>query len=120
MDLFNSNCTVDFGEASLMIQRYNGELEIYSLTKTTHPTQYGFTFSGNIGDSGFRYDGLCDYSENYDHYSESYCYIDVDFHPTDLHYDGAEITLQTHFPECYTTPNTSGVTTLHIQGDAGK
>ena len=113
VDVYSLTCLADIVEASLIV-RNDGELEMYSLINTTHyPAEYGFEFGGNISDSGFSYAGLCEYYDSHDR-----CYINVMIRPTDLQYDGAELTLLVYLPECYTTPETSRITTLHIQGEA--
>ena len=110
-------CIADIGDASLKILRHDGELEVYSLTNNTsinhtsyiNHTGYGFDFAGNISNSGFSYSVMCEYDE--------YCYFTVKLRPMDFRYDGSEISLLVYFPECYTTPNTSRITTLQIQGE---
>ena len=111
---YGFTCIADIEDASLEILRYDGELEMYSLTNNTsiNHTGYGFVFdsAGKISDSGFSYAVICDNSQEY-------CYFNVELRPMDLRYDSSEISLLVYLPECYTTPNISGVTTLHIQGE---
>ena len=111
-------CIADIEDASLKILRNDGELEMHSLTnnRSINHTGYGVVFdsAGNISDSGFSYAVVCQYRYYLYQY---YCYFNVELRPMDLRYDGSEISLLVYLPECYTTPNISGVTTLHIQGE---
>ena len=109
-----TNCTGvdrDFIEYSLTILKSDGEVEVYSLNFTNYEEGEYIHYSGIIVDSGLGYYGDCYF------YDSLACIIDIFFHPTDLRYDGAEVSVQVYFPECFDALHMTNFTRLNIQGE---
>lgn len=91
-------------EAHWVIERADGELEVHTVLNESY--SYG------------RYEQL----PNKELFFYSYCnpllfcglYLDIS--PTDLRYNGAQITGVFHLPECFNIPNVTDTTTLNLQG----
>ena len=59
-----------------------------------------------LRDRGLSFDGFCRFE----------CYQLLTVTPTDMRYNGAQITGVVNLPECFNTSNTTNTTTLWIQG----
>ena len=87
------------------ILRADGETELYSVVNET----YRYGRYERYPDRGLRISGYCDH----------YCDADLWISPTDLRYDGAQITAILSLPGCSDSPYSSDAMTLHIQGQVG-
>ena len=85
--------------------RADGETELYTLVNET----YHYRRYESYPDRGLRIEGYC----------SSYCDTDLRISPTDLRYDGAQITAILDLPGCSDSPYSSDAMTLHIQGQVG-
>ena len=90
-------------EAHWEIQRADGNIEVYTvLNDTYHYHRY-------LPDRGLETDVYCDY------YLRMYLFV----MPTDLRYNGAQITGVFNLPECFNSPKVTDTITLNIQGMRG-
>ena len=83
------------------IQRANGETEVYTVVNDTYRYE-------DITDRGLYFHGFCQ--------PIIYCHLQITIRPTDLTYNGAQITGIVNLPECFSTSNTTDPMTLNIQG----
>ena len=81
------------------IVRADAETERYTVSH-----HYG-TYE-NHQDRGLSFEGFCDIE----------CHQILTITPTDMRYDGAQITGVVNIPECYNTSNVTNITTIRIQG----
>ena len=96
------------------ILRADGETELYTVVNETyHNGRYEFYPESGLDIDGYCYDDYSDYNGDYYRYS---CHAYAAILPTDLRYDGAQITAVLDLPECFNSPNSSGVMTFNIQG----
>ena len=99
---FMDTCCIDCYdchlEAHWEIQRADGETEIYTVLNETNHDHHE-----ELPGRGLYIAGYCDYT-----------YLVVS--PTDLHYDGAQITAILDLPQCYNSFNVTESITLNIQG----
>ena len=86
-------------EAHWEIERADGELEVYTALNYTYRYE-------ELPDGGLFIDGFCD----------GFCDIFLIISPTDLRYNGAQITGVFNLPECFNSPNVTDTITLNIQG----
>ena len=87
-------------EAHWEIQRADGNIEVYTvLLNDTYLDQY-------LPDRGLNIFGNCDFR----------CRLYLDISPTDLRYNGAQITGVFNLPECFNSSNVTDTITLNIQG----
>ena len=84
--------------------RTDGETELYAVVNEAHHGRYE-----SYPDRGLRINGYCNY----------YCDVDLWISPTNLRYDGAQITAILNLPGCSDSPYSSDAMTLHIQGQVG-
>ena len=100
-------------ELHLEILRADEETELYTLLNETH--RYS---DASYPDRGLWIFESCYYyyDLHYYDYRYSFCYVVAVISPTDLRYDGAQITAILDLPECFNSSNSSDVMTLHIQG----
>ena len=61
----------------------------------------------SITERGLSFGGFCDFE----------CYVGLAITPTDLRYNGAQITGMVRLPECFKNAETTNTTTLRIQGE---
>ena len=85
------------------IQRANGETEVY--TVVNYDT-YRHGRDEDITDRGLYFHAFC----------HRYCSLEIEIRPTDMTYNGAQITGIVNLPECFSTSNTTDPMTLNIQG----
>ena len=69
---------------------------------------YHYGRNEDLPDRGLSFDGYC--------YSFFGCYLYMEISPTDLRYNGAQITGVLNLPECFNSSNTTDPMTLNIQG----
>ena len=81
-------------EAHWKIQRSDGETEMYTV------------FNEDIPDRGLSFYGHC----------SDICDLYMKISPTDMRYNGAQITGVLNLPECYNSSNITDPMTLNIQG----
>ena len=62
----------------------------------------------DLPDRGISFDGLCIQSD--------ICYLEMEVSPTDMRYNGAQITGVVNLPECFNSSNITDPMTLNIQG----
>ena len=86
------------------IQRANGETEVYTVVNDT----YRYGRDEDIPDRGLYFHGYC--------HPYLFCSLEIEIRPTDLTYNGAQITGIVNLPECFSTLNTTDPMTLNIQG----
>ena len=86
------------------IMRADGDIEVYSVLNDTYNyycdtihTKHGLHFSKFF-------------------YHFYYCKFDMNVIPTDLRYNGAQITGVIDIPECFDMPNVTDTAMLNIQG----
>ena len=89
-------------EAHWEIQRADGETEVYTVLNETY--YYG------------RYDDLPDRGISFVGFCYGFCNFHMRISPTDLRYNGAQITGVFNVPECYNSSNITDPMTLNIQG----
>ena len=89
-------------EAHWQIQRADGVTEVYTVVNET----YHYGRSEEIPDRGLYFNGYCFGS----------CFLRMLISPTDLQYDGAQITGIIEVPECYNSSNVTESLTISIQG----
>ena len=85
------------------IAKPNGEYEVYTVASYS---QYRHGRHESITERGLSFGGFCHLD----------CYVRLTITPTDLRYNGAQITGIVRLPECFNTSNTTNTTTLRIQG----
>ena len=88
------------------ILRADGETEQYSVVDGIY--RYRGNYDEEYPESGLEIDGYCNFP--------LYCDIYATISPTDLRYDGAQITGVLSLPECFNSSNSSDTMTLNIQG----
>lgn len=93
----------DIFEVIWKIVRADGETEIYTVASNDE-YHYG------------RYESLYDRGLTFSGYCEEICRPWLTVTPTDLRYNGAQITGVVDLPECFNTSNTTNTTILRIQG----
>ena len=84
----------------------NGENEVYTVSNYS---QYHQGRHQTITEGGLSFGGFC-----------PLWFIlcnHLTITPTDLRYNGAQITGMVHLPECFNISNTTNTTTLRIQGE---
>ena len=69
-------------------------------------TIYHYGRDEEFPDIGLSFDGFCDLL----------CHLYMTISPTDMRYNGAQITGVFNLPECFNSPNITDTTTLNIQG----
>lgn len=82
-----------------------GETEVYIVVNET----YHYGRSDDFPDRGLSFDGFC-------HFIVFGCYLQVTIRPTDLRYNGAQLTGVVNLPECFNNSNVTDPLTLNIQG----
>ena len=92
-------------EAHWEIQRADGNIEVYTVLNDT----YHYGLDQYLPDRGLNIFGNCDFR----------CRLNLEISPTDLRYNGAQITGVFNLPECFNSPNVTDTTTLNIQGMHG-
>ena len=92
-------------EAYWKIQRADGETEVYTVVNETY--DYGRDY--DLLDRGLSFDGYC--------YPFIGCSLYVTISPTDMRYNGAQITGVLNLPECFNSSNITDPMTLNIQGN---
>ena len=85
------------------ILRDDGETEVYTVA---NQDEYHYGRYETLEDRGLSFAGYCDFD-----YSPR-----LTITPTDMRYNGAQITGVVNLPGCYTTTNTTNTTVLSIQG----
>ena len=90
-------------EAYWEIERADSEIETYIVL---NDDDYHYGRDEEFPDRGLSFDGFCDYI----------CRLYMTISPTDMRYNGAQITGVFNLAECYYNPNTTDTTTLNIQG----
>ena len=85
------------------ILRADGELEVYTVANR-HEYYHG------------RYETLADRGLSFAGYCDLNCILGLTITPTDIRYDGAQITGVVNLPGCYNATNTTDTTVLSIQG----
>ena len=113
--------TYDCEEAEIFwqIERADGEIEFYIIHNHTYYGRFdtfpdqGISLTEEYGEECF-----CRYHYFYYHYYYYDCtpHQKLTITPTDMRYDGAQITGIVNLPECFNTSNTTVTTTLRIQG----
>ena len=95
----------DCQEAEILweIVKPNGEYEVHTAANYSH---YRHGRHETITERGLSFGGFCDFD----------CYVGLTITPTDLRYNGAQITGIVRLPECFNTSNITNTTTLGIQG----
>ena len=92
-------------EAHWEIQRADGNIEVYTvLNDTYHYHRYEY-----LPDRGIELLSDC----------YGFCDLYLFVMPTDLRYNGAQITGVFNLPECFNSPNVTDTITLNIQGKHG-
>ena len=92
-------------EVHWKIQRSDGEIEVYTVLNET----YRFGRQYYLPDRGVNVFGFCSFLEG--------CYFNImKIRPTDLRYNGAQITGVVNLPECFNSSNITDPMTLNIQG----
>ena len=86
------------------IVKPNGEYEVYTVVNST---DYHRGRHDSITERGLTFEGYC----------SRLCDLQLTITPTDLRYNGAQITGIVRLPECFNTSNTTNTTTLRIQGE---
>ncbi|CAI8026699.1 hypothetical protein GBAR_LOCUS15312 [Geodia barretti] len=100
---FSLNISLNETEILWEIVKPNGEYEVYTVANYS---DYRHGRRESITERGLSFGGFCDYD----------CYVGLTITPTDLRYNGAQITGIVRLPECFNTSNTTNTTTLGIQG----
>ncbi|CAI8022428.1 hypothetical protein GBAR_LOCUS13172, partial [Geodia barretti] len=85
------------------ILRDDGETEVYTVA---NQDEYHYGRYETLEDRGLSFAGYCDLG----------CSPSLTITPTDMRYDGAQITGVVNLPGCYTATNTTNTTVLSIQG----
>ena len=83
--------------------RADGETEVYTVA---NQDEYHYGTHETLEDRGLNFAGYCDFD----------CVQWLIITPTDMRYDGAQITGVVNLPGCYTVANTTHTTVLSIQG----
>ena len=86
------------------ILRADGETELYSVVNET----YHYGRDEEYPESGLEIDGFCHFI--------FLCRVRARISPTDMRYDGAQLTAILNLPGCFNTSNSSDTMTLNIQG----
>ena len=89
-------------EAHWEIETADGELEVYTVLNDT----YRYGRDEELPDRGLSIAGSCYYD----------CFLLWGISPTDLRYNGAQITGVFNLPECFNSSNVTDTITLNIQG----
>ena len=89
-------------EAHWKIQRADGETEMYTVWNET----YHYGRHDDFPDRGLTFDGRC----------RRRCSLYIAISPTDMRYNGAQITGVLNLPECFNSSNITDPMTLNIQG----
>ena len=89
-------------EAHWEIERADGELEVYTVLNDT----YRYGRREELPDMGLSFKG---------YFIEGFS-LRMDISPTDLRYNGAQITGVFNLPECFNSSNVTDTITLNIQG----
>ena len=92
-------------EAHWKIQRSDGETEMYTVLNETY--HHGRDY--DLPDRGLSFYGYC--------HPFIGCYLYVTISPTDMRYNGAQITGVFNLPECFNSSNITDPMTLNIQGN---
>ena len=92
-------------EAHWEIERADGELEVYTVLNDT----YIYGRQEELPGTGLFFNGFC-------HPFIYSCHLNMEISPTDLRYNGAQITGVFNLPECFNSPNVTDTITLNIQG----
>ena len=90
-------------EAHWKIQRADGETEVYTVWNETY--HYG-RYNDDFPDRGLSFNGRC----------HRRCSFYLTISPTDMRYNGAQITGVFNLPECFNSSNITDPMTLNIQG----
>ena len=90
------------------ILRADGETEQYTVVNETYRNESYYGRYEEYPESGLEIDRYCNFP--------LYCDIYATINPTDLRYDGAQITGVLNLPECFNSSNSSDTMTLNIQG----
>ena len=93
-------------EIQWQIQRADGETEVYTVVNDTYRRGRR---NEDIPDRGLYFHGYC-------RPFLLFCSLEIEIRPTDLTYNGAQITGIVNLPECFRTLNTTDPMTLNIQG----
>ena len=88
------------------IVKPNGEYEVYTVANYSH---YRSGRRESITERGLSFGGFC--------HPLFVCDLRLTLTPTDLRYNGAQITGMVRLPECFNISNTTNTTTLRIQGE---
>ena len=88
------------------IVKPNGDYEVYTVANYSH---YRSRRRESITERGLSFGGFC--------HPLLVCDLRLTITPTDLRYNGPQITGMVRFPECFNTSNTTNTTTLRIQGE---
>ena len=83
------------------IVKPNGEYEVFTVANYSH---YRDGRRETITERGLSFGGFCDFD----------CYVGLTITPTDLGYNGAQITGIVRHPGCFTTSKTTNTTILRI------
>ena len=89
-------------EAHWEIQRADGETEMYTVFNET----YRYGRHDDLPDRGLSFHGDC----------SRRCFLYMTISPTDMRYNGAQITGVFNLPECFNSSNITDPMTLNIQG----
>ena len=90
-------------EAYWEIERADGEIETFTVL---NDDDYHYGRNEEFPDRGLSFDGFC----------HRYCLLYIMISPTDMRYNGAQITGIFNLSECFNSPNITDTTTLNIQG----
>ena len=82
--------------------RADAETEKYTVANQSYDRTQNY-----YQDRGLSFDGFCDIF---------YCYQLLTITPTDMRYNGAQITGVVNIQECYNTSNATNITTIRMQG----
>ena len=92
-------------EAHWKIQRADGETEVYTVLNE----KYHYGRNDDLPERGLTFHGRC----------RRHCSLYMTISPTDLRYNGAQITGVFNLPECFDSPSITDPMTLNIQGTLG-
>lgn len=101
------------------LERADGEIEVYIIRNHTYYGRFNtFPDQGISLTEEYEENCFCHYHYFYHYYYWYECTIHqkLTITPTDMRYDGAQITGVVNLPECFNTSNTTVTTTLRIQG----
>ena len=89
-------------EVQWQIQRSDGEAEVYTVVNET----YHYGRDEDLPDRGLSFDGYC----------FDICRLYMTVNPTDMRYNGAQITGVFNLPECFNSSNITDPMALNVQG----